>query len=67
MAGEQYSRRDLGGLVRAAQHKPAVCLGILECIKHSIGSWSNKVILLLCVALVQLHLCVLCAVLGSTE
>lgn len=56
VAGEQHSRRDLGVLVRAAQHEPAVCLGILGYIKYSIGSWSNEVILLLYLALVHLHL-----------
>ena len=52
---------DMGVLVTAAQHEPAVCPGSQEgklhfaCIKHSTANWSKEVILLLYLLLVQLH------------
>lgn len=56
--GSNSAGRDLGVLVTAVQHKPAVCPGsqranhLLGVITHNMASWSEDVILLLHLVLV---------------
>lgn len=60
--GSNSAGRDLGVLVTAVQHKPAVCPGsqranhLLGVITHNMASWSEEVILLLNLVLMWSHL-----------